>query len=147
MTSSFSFTACVSDEAMSKVSGLFNASPDDILNELLQNARRSGARRIRVDQREDSERGPVICVSDDGPRLDDPRSLFTLGRSAWEAQVIEEEDAAGMGFFALAGRGAQIVAQQRGTDRSWQMEAAPGSFAGGGGCLIVVGSQSPQLGC
>lgn len=90
MISSFTFTACVADEAMSKVSRLFNASLDDILNELLQNARRSGARVIRVDQHDDPSRGPVICVADDGPGLAGPRSLFTLGRSAWDVWMVEE---------------------------------------------------------
>ena len=49
---SFSFHAQVAAQAIEKVGRLFNASIDDILNELLQNARRAGAKgRDRPDRR------------------------------------------------------------------------------------------------
>jgi len=53
MTSSFSFRAQVATEAIEKVGRLFNASIDDILRELLQNARRAGATKIMIDEIDD----------------------------------------------------------------------------------------------
>ena len=50
MTSHFSFNAQVSPEAIGKVGRLFNATIGDILNELLQNARRAGATKVVIDQ-------------------------------------------------------------------------------------------------
>lgn len=74
---SFSFRAQVAAEAIEKVGRLFNASIDDILNELLQNARRAGAAKVLIDQIEDPRFGPAIRIIDDGAGLDDPRSLFS----------------------------------------------------------------------
>ena len=124
------FHASVADHAISKVTRLFNASLDDIFAEMFQNARRAGASKICVDQFEHSELGPVISISDNGPGLEDPRHLFTLGQSDWSRETIEEEDAAGMGFFSLAGRRVKITAQQAGHSSSWVINADPESFAG-----------------
>lgn len=126
----YTFHAHVAPEVIDKVGRLFNASLDDILNELFQNARRAGATRIAVDQTDDPQLGPAIRVADDGPGLEDPQSLFSLGRSGWGQETITAEDAAGMGFFALANRGAAILARRKGTDAAWQIEASPDAFAG-----------------
>ena len=72
-----------------------------------------------MDQLDDPKLGAVIRIVDDGPGLTDPKLLFMLGQSAWADQVTSVEDAAGMGFFALAGRHVCIIVQQKGTDRSW----------------------------
>lgn len=130
MTTSFTFHAHVADEAMTKVSRLFNASLDDIFNELLQNARRGGATHVAINQVDDPSQGAVIHFIDNGPGLANPKSLFSLGRSGWEDGVTASEDAAGMGFFALANRGAKIIAQKPGTDQSFAMEARPAAFSG-----------------
>ena len=127
---SFSFHAQVAAEAIEKVGRLFNASIDDILNELLQNARRAGAEKVLIDQIEDPRFGPAIRIIDDGAGLDDPRSLFSLGKSEWSKALSQSEDAAGMGFFSLANRGAMIVAGQKGTDQVWTIAATPDAFHG-----------------
>ncbi|MCQ4633947.1 hypothetical protein GB927_028200 [Shinella sp. CPCC 100929] len=127
---SFSFHAQVAAEAIEKVGRLFNASIDDILNELLQNARRAGAAKVLIDQIEDPRLGPAIRIADDGAGLDDPRSLFSLGKSEWSKALSQSEDAAGMGFFSLANRGAKIVAGQKGTDQTWAIAATPDAFHG-----------------
>lgn len=57
MTVPFTFHASVADDAISKVSRLFNAKLDDILAELFQNFRRAGASNITVDQFEVPEPG------------------------------------------------------------------------------------------
>ena len=130
MTVPFTFHASVADDAISKVSRLFNATLDDIFAELFQNARRAGASKIAVDQLEDPELGTVIRIVDDGAGLTDPKHLFLLGQSAWPGQVTSVEDAAGMGFFALAGRHVRITVQQKGTNQSWVVAATPDSFTG-----------------
>ena len=94
---SFSFHAQVAAQAIEKVGRLFNASIDDILNELLQNARRADATKVVIDQIEDPRFGPSIRIADDGAGLADPRSLFSLGQSEWSTALSQSEDAAGMG--------------------------------------------------
>lgn len=130
MTSSFTFHAHVSAKAIEKVGRLFNASIDDILDELLQNARRAGATKVVIDQVTDTSLGAAVRLADDGEGLTDPRSFFSLGHSDWSATLSQSEDAAGMGFFALANRGATVVAQQKDTARSWTIEADPDAFHG-----------------
>lgn len=124
------FHASVADDAISKVSRLFNATLDDIFAELFQNARRAGATQISVSQIDMPDLGSVICLIDNGPGLSDPRDLFTLGQSAWDPDVQSDEDAAGMGFFSLAGRRVRIIAQKQQTSQSWRIDAAPDSFGG-----------------
>lgn len=130
MTIPMSFHACVADDAISKVSRLFNATLGDIFAELFQNARRAGATQISVSQIDYPDFGPAISLIDNGPGLGDPRNLFTLGQSAWESDIQADEDAAGMGFFSLAGRRVRIIAQRQGTSRSWMIDAEPESFGG-----------------
>lgn len=139
MTIPFTFHASVADDAIAKVSRLFNATLDDIFAELFQNARRAGASEIAVDQVDDPELGAVIRIIDDGPGLTDPKHLFMLGQSAWADQVTSVEDAAGMGFFALAGRHVRITVQQKGTNQSWVIEATPESFSGAAPILCSEG--------
>ncbi len=130
MTSRFTFNAQVSPEAIQKVGRLFNASIGDILNELLQNARRAAATKVVIDQVDDPRFGKAVRIADDGAGIADPRSLFSLGHSGWSEALTQSEDAAGMGFFALANRGAALVAQQKGTADSWCIEATPDAFHG-----------------
>ncbi len=141
MTSSFQFTATVAPEAMSKVSRLFNSSITDILNELLQNSRRSGATTVTIEHIEDPAFGPALRLADNGPGLADCRALFTLGRSSWHDGIEQSEDAAGMGFMSLATRGARIVAQKCGCDGSWVLDASAAAFAGN---APVIGSEGPD---
>lgn len=131
MNHQLTFTACVSEDAMSKVSRLFNASLDDILTELLQNARRARAKTIRIYETTDPNFGDAICIEDDGPGLNDPRTLFALGQSGWSEQLLADEDAAGMGFFALANRGARILAQNKESSGTWELCVSQEAFTGG----------------
>jgi hypothetical protein len=142
MTSHFSFHAQVSPEAIGKVGRLFNASIGDILNELLQNARRAGATKVMIEQIDDSRFGRAVRIADDGAGIEDPRSLFSLGYSGWSAALTQSEDAAGMGFFALANRGAAIVARQKETAQSWAIEAMPEAFHGRQPIDVVPGPAS-----
>lgn len=53
-----------------------------------------------------------------------------MGQSAWDDDVQSLEDAAGMGFFSLAGRKIRIIVQKHGTSQSWMIDAEPDSFGG-----------------
>ncbi|MBP0440460.1 hypothetical protein [Tianweitania sediminis] len=83
-----------------------------------------------IDQIDDPRFGKAVRIVDDGAGIADPRSLFSLGHSGWSKTLTQSEDAAGMGFFALANRGAVLVAQQKGTAESWRIEATPDAFHG-----------------
>ncbi len=130
MSSNFTFHATVAEEVMSKVTRLFNATLSDIYSEIFQNARRANAETIVIDQIDDPELGPCVCIADDGRGLENPQSMFSLGRSAWDQKVYAIEDAAGMGFFSLASRGARIIAQRQETENAWVIEASPAAFSG-----------------
>ena len=109
MSSNFTFHATVAEEVMSKVTRLFNATLSDIYSEIFQNARRAGAETIVIDQIDDPELGLCVCIADDGHGLENPQSMFTLGRSAWDQKVCETEDAAGMGFLCEASHNINYV--------------------------------------
>jgi hypothetical protein len=130
MPTPHSFHASVAQNAISKVTRLFNASLDDIFAELIQNARRAGATTVTIDHVDHETLGPAIRFHDNGPGLKDPQSLFTLGQSAWSGATIVAEDAAGMGFFSLAGRTIQLIAQKAGTHQSWRLDVEPAAFRG-----------------
>ena len=122
--------ASVSDDALTKATRLFNASIGDILAELLQNARRSGGTEVAIDCVEDPVLGPVICFRDDGPGLTDPNALLALGGSAWNEETQANEDPAGMGFFALAGRNARVIAARRDGPGGWELEMSRDALSG-----------------
>ncbi|MBB4402992.1 MULTISPECIES: hypothetical protein [Rhizobium/Agrobacterium group] len=126
----FSFHAEVAAEAIAKVGRLFNATIDDILGELLQNARRAGATKVVIDQIDDPRFGKAVRIADNGAGLEDPRSLFSLGHSGWSEALSSSEDPAGMGFFALANRGTTIIAQRKGASESWFIQAGADAFHG-----------------
>ncbi|WP_313195197.1 hypothetical protein [Shinella zoogloeoides] len=141
---SFSFHAQVAAQAIEKVGRLFNASIDDILNELLQNARRAGATKVMIDQIEVPRFGQAIRIADDGAGLTDPRSLFSLGQSEWSTALSRSEDAAGMGFFSLANRGAIIISRQKGMEHAWTIAATPDAFHGREPVTVDVGPDGHQ---
>jgi hypothetical protein len=94
--------ARVSPEAISKVTCIFNGTLDDILNELLQNARRAGASQVAITT-EHLDDACLISITDNGTGITDPADLVSLGQSDWPADCCAREDPAGMGFFSLAG--------------------------------------------
>ena len=116
--------ARVDANAISAASRFFDATLRDILTELLQNARRAGATEIEIT--EDRER---ISVFDDGPGIPDPQVLFDFGRSQWTNDIEAIEDSAGMGFFALASRGA-LIASHGVEGRGWSVNLCPNDFHG-----------------
>ena len=74
-----SIRANVSPDTISRVGRLFNNTLPDVINELLQNARRAGATCVNVTlTREDRV---LLAVSDDGFGIADPAAILTLGET------------------------------------------------------------------
>ena len=92
-----SIHATIHQDAINEVAGFFNATTEDILNELLQNARRSGATEVEITTQEDQ-----VTVTDNGVGISDPAAILAFGHTGWENKTAQSEHAAGMGFYALA---------------------------------------------
>ncbi|MBD1848336.1 hypothetical protein H6F89_34310 [Cyanobacteria bacterium FACHB-63] len=119
-------TASISPQILTKVTCLFNASLEDILNECFQNARSAGATQVEVlftEQR-------TLRIEDNGCGIESPQMLLNLGQSDWDQTVVESEDPAGMGVFSLANRGAVISSQD------WQVQLNPEHFSGQSAAIV-----------
>ncbi|MDT0576388.1 hypothetical protein RM533_09330 [Croceicoccus sp. F390] len=121
--------ASVSPETIGKVTRLFNGSLSDILNELLQNARRAGASVANVTAMH-QEDGLRITIDDDGCGIDDPARVLALGASRWDSAVANGEDPAGMGVFSLAGKATVIESRPSSSSNAWRIEIAPDAWTG-----------------
>ena len=118
-------TATIHQDAINRVSEFFTAATSDIMNELLQNSRRSGASRVNV-RMENS----VITVSDDGRGIADPEAILAFGLTGWDDRTASKENPAGMGFYALARRD-QVTIRSKTTDRvAWKVTLTPDHFTG-----------------
>ena len=120
-----SIHATIHQDAINEVAGFFNATTEDILNELLQNARRSGATEVEITTQEDQ-----VTVTDNGVGISDPAAILAFGHTGWENKTAQSEHAAGMGFYALA-RSEQVRVRskpQGGT--AWQVNLTPDHFVG-----------------
>ena len=120
-----SIQASIHQDAINRVSQFFNATTADILNELLQNARRSGASRVDVTTQEDR-----ITLSDDGHGIKEPSTILAFGQTAWDTQTELSERPAGMGLYALARRNLVTVRSKSENGDAWQVTLTPGHFAG-----------------
>ena len=86
-----------------KMSLFFDATLEETLIELIQNARRSKA--TRIDIRASPTR---LSVEDDGQGIEKPERLLEFGRSGWTSPAVRAEKPAGMGLYSLAQHGATI---------------------------------------
>ena len=59
-----------------------------LVSELLQNARRAGARLIRIDH---DPQAQILTVQDDGHGLDDFQKLLSFHESGWDADTCTQE--------------------------------------------------------
>lgn len=124
--------AKISNKAINKVTRFFNAGIDDILHELLQNARRAKATAVHLILTEPQDGNPAtLTLKDDGQGIADPQQLLSFGDSGWSATIQTREDPAGMGVFSLANRGATI------RSHDWQVTLKPEHFAGEGAAEVV----------
>ncbi|MDE0650820.1 MAG: ATP-binding protein, partial [Gammaproteobacteria bacterium] len=101
--------ARIHDSALKRVTRTFAATLADIFAETLQNARRAGATRVNVVIGEHERGGePTVTVLDDGQGIADPWVLLSFGENGWSGELVEREDAAGMGMLSLARRGCAV---------------------------------------
>ncbi len=120
-----SIQASIHQDAIQRVSEFFNASTKDIMNELLQNARRSGASQVEITM----ENGQ-ITVSDDGQGITDPAAILAFGQTEWDRQEARDEHPAGMGLYALARRELVTIRSKTEDQTAWQVRLTPGHFVG-----------------
>ncbi|MCE9552831.1 MAG: hypothetical protein K8T91_05575, partial [Planctomycetes bacterium] len=94
--------AKVNTRLLSKASRLFTGTLAGRIIEILQNARRAGAKHVHITNHDGQ-----VTVRDDGRGIEDFQTLLDLGGSNWPArhQKLEAaEDPAGVGLFCLAPR-------------------------------------------
>lgn len=84
------------EAVLSRVSRMFDNTPESIIREMAQNARRAGASKIHIDLSVDDQ----MLMEHNGRPLseDDFRALFSLGDTGWKGKTLNE-DPAGSGFF------------------------------------------------
>ena len=123
--------ASVDRDAIERVTRFFNATVTETLNELFQNARRAGARRVDV-----RIEGKRVTVTDDGAGMADPAALLAFGRSDWSLETRRREDPAGMGVYSLARHENVTIrsrpAKQAGEEApaGWRVRLGPEHFLG-----------------
>lgn len=77
---------------------LFSSS-FSVMGELIQNARRAGAKRIDITLDSDKR---TICVIDDGIGIESFEALLELAASGWSSEEVQLSDKPfGMGFFSV----------------------------------------------
>lgn len=135
----------VGQSMIGRVTRLFNNSVEDVLTELLQNARRAGAARIDIDSFDLADR-QVLVIREDGSGIDDPAKLVTLGDSGWDSEIAHREDPAGMGVFSLAGHRVEIRSFSKAAGQGWCVVIAPDAWESGmpleiEPCSIAVGTE------
>lgn len=132
MTSPYpqTFRARLDPKAISRVPRMFNATPYQIFTELLQNARRAGAAHVHVHLTPyRNSRQTRVRMQDNGRGIADPQVLLAFGDNGWETGLTTTEDAAGMGFAALATLESHVTSRVRG-EPAWQADFLPAHFTG-----------------
>jgi hypothetical protein len=96
-----------------KADRLFRNDGAGTFVEVLQNARRAGAKSIAVTIEEcrDAVGYCIVAVQDDGEGIQNFQSLVTLGESGWSAETQQVEDPAGMGFYSLCLSGVEVFSR------------------------------------
>jgi hypothetical protein len=103
-----SICATVNQRLLSKANRLFTGSLQGRIIEILQNARRAGATRVEITNKDD-----MVSVQDNGSGIDDFMKLLDLGGSGWDDAFEASEDPAGVGIFCLAPREVTIRSKGR----------------------------------
>ena len=98
------YKASIDPRFLMKVDRIFDAAPQTVWNELLQNARRAGSTevRIRIDDLKPDDNGFRVIFKDNGHGVGTPEPLLCLAAEGWGGKIEEFEDPAGMGFFCLS---------------------------------------------
>ncbi len=133
--------ARIHESAVKRVTRAYAATLAEIFAELLQNARRADAARVRIsveraadDLGRTGEPQFAVTVADDGAGIADPAVLLSFGENGWDDALVRREDAAGFGFASLARRGCAVSSRQRPPDGQilpgWRVDLEPEHFLG-----------------
>ena len=134
--------ARIHESAVRRVTRTYAATLAEIFTELLQNARRAGASRVRIsveravveDTDPTAETQFSVAVADDGVGIADPAVLLSFGENGWSDDLVRREDAAGFGFASLARLGCAVSTRPRSPDGEilpgWRIDLAPEHFLG-----------------
>lgn len=104
---------------LSDVNAKLYESSEVVIDELVQNAQRSGARRLEVRLAEGYSRSfGALVVRDDGCGLSSPTDLLRLAHSGWSEEVSEREEPFGMGFWSTVTVAEKVIVRSNG----WRVE-------------------------
>lgn len=90
----------------------------NVLAELMQNARRAGATYVAFEYDKDRQH---LVVTDDGCGIADPQKLLSVAESGWDDAVVESDSPYGIGFLSALYTAKRIEVQSNG----WMMELHP----------------------
>ena len=147
--------ARIHESAVKRVTRTYAATLAEIFTELLQNARRADAARVRIsvecapveDAGPASETHFAVTVADDGAGIVDPAVLLSFGENGWSDELVRREDAAGFGFASLARRGCAVSSRPRTPDGQtlpgWKVELASAHFLGEADAAVCADDAAP----
>ena len=131
--------ASIHKDAITKVTSFFNATLGDMVREVFQNARRSGAKNIEVTTTDDS-----IEIHDDGHGIENPAALLAFGQSAWDGR--EHESPAGMGLYSLASTTSVITSRTAEMTAGWQVRLEAKHYRGESPAEITAAPSGTPVG-
>ena len=147
--------ARIHESAVRRVTRTYAATLAEIFAELLQNARRADAARVRIavehaaagEDVPDGEIQFAVTVADDGSGIADPAVLLSFGENGWSDDLVRREDAAGFGFASLARRGCTVSSRPRPPDGEtlpgWRVDLVPEHFLGEAEASIHADEAAP----
>ncbi|HUD92161.1 ATP-binding protein, partial [Sphingobium sp.] len=130
MTFPSTINTMVSASLLTKISRFTDGGVQAVLTEIIQNARRAGAKRIDITQVE-TDGGPMLRIRDDGCGIADPVKFLALGDSGWDETIARSEDPAGMGVFSLAGHHVSVRSHAADHGAAWQVTIPPHAWETG----------------
>ena len=134
--------ANISPLILDQVSRFFDTTPENILNELLQNARRSGASHVHVTLTPLPGHETLVRIADDGSGIADLALLLSYGASEWSDPEVRDEDPAGMGILSLATRNCRIRSAT--PDTHWTVNLEPAHFNGKKDAVVTRMGAAPH---
>ncbi|MXY41554.1 MAG: hypothetical protein F4Y62_17350 [Rhodospirillaceae bacterium] len=147
--------ARIHESAVKRVTRTYAATLAEVFAELLQNARRADAARVRisVERATAGETDPAgeptfaVTVADDGSGIADPALLLSFGENGWDDALVRREDAAGFGFASLARRGCAVSSRPRSPDGQtlpgWRVDLAAAHFLGEADAEVCTDDAAP----
>ncbi len=139
MTFPTTINTMVSPSLLTKISRFSDGGVLAALLEIIQNARRAGAKRIDITQVK-ADQGLVLRIRDDGCGIADPVKFLALGDSGWDEKIARSEDPAGMGVFSLAGHHVTVRSHPAAIGAAWQVSIPPHAWESGQALDVIPSS-------